>query len=195
MSNEYLEMMCEVMKMLYLRGLISSTGGNVSIKLDDNTIAVTPQGFSEYPKFMLRPEQISIIDMNGNHIRGWPPTTEVKLHIAVYRACKDCKAILHTHPLILPFLPPNVELPIDTELKYFLEPKICWVEELRPRTEDLAQATASKVKEGCNIIILQNHGLVTTGRTLMEAVERTEAVDLASKRFLILKLLSKYLSA
>jgi len=190
MEHEDLGMMCEVEKMLYLRGLISSTGGNVSIKLDDNTIAVTPRGFAEYPKYMLKPEHISIVDMDGNHIKGWPPTSEIKLHLAVYKTCKDCKAILHTHPLILPFLPPNTEIPIDTELKFFLEPKTCWVKELRPRTEDLAQAVASKVKEGCNIIILQNHGLVTTGRTLMEAVERTEATDIASKRFVIMKLLS-----
>jgi len=71
LSGESIERLCLAMRYLYVKGLITSLSGNVSIKLSDEKIAITP---SRMVKFLLKPEDISIVAMDGTHLAGPRPS-------------------------------------------------------------------------------------------------------------------------
>ena len=81
-------------KELYDQGLVKGSGGNLSIRLSDGTVLLTPTGF-----FLghMTPECISRCDMQGNLLSGNKPTKEVPLHLAVYRTRPNVHAVCHTH--------------------------------------------------------------------------------------------------
>lgn len=177
---------CEVMRYLYISGLISSLSGNVSIKLDGNRIAITPSGKI---KFLLRPEDISIVSINGQHLGGPKPSIEVEMHISAYSSCLDCRSVVHVHGLFSPVLAGVLDPVIDLELKAF-GVRICYVTELPPGSKELAKSVSKAISSGCNAVVLKNHGIVGVGRSLGEAVEVVEAVEKSFKRSLILRVLN-----
>ncbi|MEM5781406.1 MAG: class II aldolase/adducin family protein, partial [Lawsonibacter sp.] len=81
-------------KELYDQGLVKGSGGNLSIRLSDGTVLLTPTGF-----FLghMTEECISRCDMEGNLLGGNAPTKEVPLHLAVYRTRPNIRAVCHTH--------------------------------------------------------------------------------------------------
>ncbi|RLG76157.1 MAG: hypothetical protein DRO12_04685 [Thermoprotei archaeon] len=85
------------------------------------------------------------------------------------------------------------ELFLDTELKYILKPRIRFVKELIPRTVDLAKAVVEKVKEGCEIIYLEKHGVVTVSDNLGMALELAELAEIIAVRTLFHKILTERL--
>ncbi|MEM1608220.1 MAG: class II aldolase/adducin family protein [Ignisphaera sp.] len=80
---------------------------------------------------------------------------------------------------------------LDTELKYILKPRICLVKELIPRTTDLADAVAKKVAEGCEIIYLEGHGVVTVSDSLGMALELAELAEVIATRTVFHKIMLK----
>jgi len=180
-------LICKIFKALYFKGLITPLAGNASVRIDDK-IVITPSGKIKYD---LKPSDLAIVTLNGEHVSGPKPSSEVYMHLAVYRSCNWCKALVHIHGILTPFLDENLvkELLLDTELEYVLKPNICFVEKLRPGSLELAKAVASKIAKGCNIVILKYHGVVSVGRSLEEAVELAEAIELASLRTIMMKML------
>jgi L-fuculose-phosphate aldolase len=184
MESRLLEELCEVMRYAYVRGLISALTGNASVRLGPDQIAITPTG---KPKFLLRPEDISIVRLSGEAVRGPKPSSEVVMHLEIYRVCGSCSAVVHVHGVVAPVLAGMVEPYIDSELKvYGASP--CYVDELPPSSRELAEAVRVAVAGGCRVIVLKNHGLVGVGRNLWEALELVEAVENSFKRSLALYL-------
>ena len=185
---------CEALKLMYLKGLITPLTGNISVRLG-STILMTPSSFvpTIRLKYELTPSDLVEVDLNGNVIQGGKPTTELPMHLAIYRECDKCKAIVHIHGVYSPLLRSSwvSELFLDTELKYILKPKVCFTEELIPRTNELAEAVVSKVKGGCEIVYLEGHGVVTVSDNLGMALELAELAEVIAMRTVIKKLLER----
>src|SRR6202158_4422739 len=81
---------------MYERGWLAANDGNITIRLDDQRILATPTGVC---KGQMRPEELLICDNDGNKIRGERErTTEMAMHIAIYRVRPDIHAVVHAHP-------------------------------------------------------------------------------------------------
>jgi ribulose-5-phosphate 4-epimerase/fuculose-1-phosphate aldolase len=83
-------------KLLHRAGFMPGTSGNLSVRLDDERLLVTPTGSS---KFMLRSSDIVIVDLMGRHLSGPKrATSELTMHLAVYEQRNDVAAVVHSHP-------------------------------------------------------------------------------------------------
>ncbi|MEM3959896.1 MAG: class II aldolase/adducin family protein [Ignisphaera sp.] len=184
---------CEALRMMYLKGLITPLTGNISVRVDEKTIVMTPSAFvpTIRLKYELKPEDLVEVDIEGNVISGGKPTTELPMHLAIYRSCSKCKAVVHIHGVYSPLISEKdmEDLFLDTELKYILKPRICLVKELIPRTTDLADAVARKVAEGCEIIYLERHGVVSVSDNIGMALELAELAEVIATRTIFYKLI------
>lgn len=173
-----IELASEVVKYARLvseAGFTKGTWGNISLRQDEY-IYITPSG---YPYDILKPEDITVVNLEGEKLYGTlKPSSELPLHIEVYKRRNDVNAIIHTHPiystvisLIAKELPPIVEdavMILGTRLKvsdYAL-----------PGTWDLAKNTVKALGEN-NCVFLKNHGLVCVGENLQEAFIATQVAE------------------
>jgi Ribulose-5-phosphate 4-epimerase and related epimerases and aldolases len=181
---------CEALKLMYLKGLITPLTGNISVRIGD-TILITPSSFipTIRLKYELKPEDLVEVDIKGNIIKGGRPTTELPMHLEIYRSCEKCNAIVHIHGIYSPLLSSGDELFLDTELKYILKPKICFVDEYTPRTHELAKAVTQKIAEECEIVYLKRHGVVTISDNLGMALELAELAEVIATRTVVSKLI------
>ena len=101
MQNEYeiKKEMCEIGRRVYNRGMVAANDGNFSVKLNDHEFLCTPTGVS---KGFMTPEYICKVDENGNVLqanKGFRPSSEIKMHMRVYRERPDVQSVVHAHPL------------------------------------------------------------------------------------------------
>ena len=86
----------DFMKRLCISDLTTSLGGNISLKISDDRILITP---SSIDKAELKEDEIVELDMNGNVMKGKnKPSMEFMMHLTVYQKRPDIKAIIHAHP-------------------------------------------------------------------------------------------------
>ena len=87
---------CKVLRLIYERGLISGGDGNVSVRLrDQSLVLLTPKGRH---KGLLSPEDLSLVSLDGCLISGPPSSSELHLHLEIYKKFSDVGAIVHAHP-------------------------------------------------------------------------------------------------
>ena len=101
MQNEYeiKKEMCEIGRRVYNRGMVAANDGNFSVKLNDHEFLCTPTGVS---KGFMTPEYICKVDENGNVLqanKGFRPSSEIKMHMRVYRERPDVQSVVHAHPI------------------------------------------------------------------------------------------------
>lgn len=189
--NDFLKEREEVayfMRRLYQQKLTTTSGGNVSLRIDDKNILITP---SQLDKARLKADQIGIVDIERNnktpHLKL---SMETGMHLAVFKARKDAKAIVHAHPVAAStFAVCNKEIncKLMGEARYVLG---------NPRkakyalmgTEKLAEVIAETAKI-TNVILLENHGILAIGKNLLEAFDRLEVLEAAAKTTLITEIL------
>lgn len=169
-------------QMMYERGLLSGFEGNLSVRLDDNRILITPSGLH---KGLLRPEQLLIVDAAGQVIgyatearRGLRPTSELPMHLEAYRRRPDVRAVVHAHPPITVALS-IAGIPMDTPLL----PEVIVLLGLIPTapytlaSSDEGALAIRDLIGGHDAIILQRHGTLTVGENLTQAFMRLETVE------------------
>jgi len=188
--NNYQKDIASVMKLLYLRGLVQIRGGNASIyDVDKSLIYISPSGF---PRYQIECEDVAIIDINGNIIKG-KPSSEWRMHLEIYKNINDARAIVHAHN---PFTITLGELDIKPKTELTTESKIrikcaTYVPKITPGTPELAKAVATALKESkCPTAILKGHGVVAySSESIYEALEIVEALEDLSKIQILLRLL------
>ena len=178
MNNEQRqrEALVQVVNELYAVGLITATGGNVSVRIPGTEqVLITP---SQLFKGDLRPDVLVRIDMNGHALDAGAlaPSSEWPIHCAVYQARPDVEAIVHAHApqatiLGLSGLP---FLPISTESAFLGDvPRVPFI---LPGTKELAQAVVEALGSGA-AVLMQNHGLLVAGSSLRRAANLVEVVE------------------
>jgi len=164
----------EICHRLYNRKYVVGRGGNVSIRMD-NMIYITPTGSV---LGLLSEEEISILDMEGNIIRG-SPTSEMKMHLGLYKNRRDIKGIIHTHsPYVIAFSVIDKEIDLITPESQLFIKKIGYVPHLKAGSEKLAEEVSKREED---VIVLKNHGVVCLGKDLLDAYVKTEVIEEVAK--------------
>ncbi len=176
--NEYKikEQICEIGRRLYAKGFAAANDGNITYRLNDKEILCTPTMVS---KGFMKPEDICKVDYNGKQLAGTRKrTSEVLLHLTVYKLNPAINAVVHCHPPhATAFAVAHEPIPkcVLPEVEVFLgEVPISKYE--TPGDQRFADTIAPFVKD-CNTILLANHGTVTFGPDLQNAYFNTEIID------------------
>ena len=173
----------EIGRRLYPLGFVPATDGNISARLDGNTVLITPSGMA---KGALTPEAITKIDIEGRLISGKKPSSEYLLHLCFYKNRPDVMAVIHAHPPLATGLASAgvaLDRPLTSEIVVTLG-KVPLAEYATPGTAEVTDSIAGLVKEH-NAIMLANHGVVTCGPDLETAFHRMETVEQAAKITLV----------
>jgi L-fuculose-phosphate aldolase len=172
--------LCEVGRRLWMQGLVAATDGNFSVRLTGEHLLATPTGVS---KGFMSPDQIVKIDLTGQPIEGFTrPSSEIRMHLAIYAARSDVCGIVHGHPpTATGFAAARQTVPTEilTEAACFLGP-VAVAGYATPGTDELAETLAPHMR-GHNLFLLANHGAVAVGRDLLEACYRMESLEQCAK--------------
>jgi L-fuculose-phosphate aldolase len=175
------EKIVKASKELYEHGLVRGTSGNISARIPGtDTFLIKPSG--GYMK-LLKPEELVLVDVEGNKIRGESNVSmETPIHAAIYRARKDVQAVVHTHaPTATAFGIARKEiLPLQIEMFMLLPRGVPIVPFELPGSKALAEAVRKKIMD-YDAVVLENHGIVTVGSTIEAACNLNEMVEEAAK--------------
>lgn len=180
------EQMCDIGRRIWLKGFCAGNEGNHSYRIGENRVLCTPTGIS---KGNLKPDDICTVDLEGKQVAGkLKRTSEILLHLAIYKARPDIKAVVHSHPPhATAFAIANVELPtcIHPEAEVFLG-AVKTAKYVTPGDTRLGESILPYVKDS-NAILLQNHGSVTFDKDLEGAYYKLEIVDAYARILLLAK--------
>jgi len=169
--------------------LTVGTWGNISCRVPgENYIAITPTGMC-YDSLV--PEDIVVLDLSGKIINGTrKPSVEVPLHLAIYNAREDVKAIVHTHSAYATAMAvARKQIPGSVEdLVQIVGGNVRVNEYALPGTEQLGINTV-KAMEGRNAVLLANHGMLGAGRDLDEAFRVCQVVEKSAQVTLLAQLM------
>lgn len=193
MYNEtYLRLqIVNVGKKLAERFFVASNDGNISARINDNEILITPTGIN---KGEVVPDQIIKIDLDGNVIEGHMKiTSEFKMHLVTYKKRPDVKAIVHAHPpAATAFAVSDVKLdePLILPEALFGLGKVGYCKYGTPSTREVSDSVKEEVPYS-DTLLLANHGALTLGENLMQAYYRMENLEMVSRITLATKILGK----
>lgn len=160
-------------------GLVAGAGGNISAR-DEDRVWMKPSGIAMDE---MLPKDLCEIDLEtGRQVSGTNrPTSEVSMHLAVYRARPDVGAVLHTHsPWASGVISAGVEMkPMFAEFVCDLG-RVGKLDYITPTTAKLAEAMAHKIRE-CDTVFMVNHGVLAVGLSVREAFYRVAVVEDAAK--------------
>jgi len=167
---------CAVGKKLWLRQFVDGNGGNISYRIGPNEVLCTPTLVSKYD---LTPEDLCLVDLEGNQIAGTRPrTSELLLHLEIYKAVPEAKSVVHCHPphatayAITGRVPPNMVIP---EFEVFVG-KVAISPYETPGTQTFAETVLPYVKQH-NTVLLSNHGIVCWADTVTHAEWYAEVLE------------------
>jgi L-fuculose-phosphate aldolase len=181
----------EAGKRLRDRFFVAANDGNISARLSDNELLITPTTVN---KGDVSVDQILKIDLQGNVISGSKrPSSETKMHLAVYKARPDVLAIVHAHPpAATGFAACHIRLDTDVILPevVFGLGKVGFAEYGTPSTEEIPNAVEKEIP-GCDAMLLSNHGALTLGSDVMQAYYRMEVLEMYARVRLVTKILGE----
>ena len=175
-EREYRQDIVEVGRLVYQKGWVAANDGNISIRLDQESILCTPTGVS---KGMMHPDDLITVDYEGNKILGrLERTSEIAMHLTIYKMRPDIQAVVHAHP------------PVSTgfataglSLSKALLPEVViglgcvpLAEYGLPGTPELTEPMLPLIPK-YDAILLANHGAVSYGKDVKQAFFRMETVE------------------
>ena len=175
---EIKQQICEIGKRIYDKGMVAANDGNISVKLNDNEFLCTPTGVS---KGFMTPEYICKVDADGNVLEaneGFKPSSEIKMHMRVYKERPDVKSVVHAHPLYATgFAIAGIPLvkPIMPEAVISLG-HVPIAKYGTPSTEEIPDAV-SRYLQSYDAVLLENHGALTYSDSLLSAYHKMESVE------------------
>lgn len=172
------------MRRLYRHGLTTTSGGNISVKVTDNIIAITP---SATDKGEMKWKQVGLMNLLGENLTpDLKPSIEFALHINIHKRNRQLSAIIHAHPLFATSFT-AMKGTINTSLTAEAR-AICGEPHFVPYalmgTSELADIVAEH-STGADILLLENHGVITTGISLLQAFDKLEVLENAAKMTII----------
>ena len=170
--------MCEIGKRVYNRGMVAANDGNFSVKLSENEFLCTPTGVS---KGFMTPEYICKVDAEGNVIEaneGFKPSSEIKMHMRVYKEREDVKAVVHAHPMYATTfavcgLPLTEPIMPEAVLSLGTVPLSKYG---TPSTMEIPDAV-SEYLPYYDAVLLENHGALSYADSLMGAYHKMESLE------------------
>jgi L-fuculose-phosphate aldolase len=180
----------EAGRRLYARAYVASNDGNISARLDDHRLITTPKSVS---KGFMTPDMMVIVDLEGKKVAGdRDPSTELPMHLEVYRNRPDVNAVVHAHPpLATGFAVAGIPL-----TRAVLAEVITTLGSIpiaaygTPSTAELPEAVRKYIKAHDGML-LANHGAVTCGPDVMAAYYKMETIEHFAKISLVARLLGR----
>lgn len=172
--------LCEVGKLCYQRNFIVGADGNLSARMSDGTILITPAGAM---KGFLEPHHMAHIDLDGNVLDDGPKcSTETGIHLVCYRERPEMKAMVHAHPphaVALTVAGVDLQMPIIPEIIVTLG-GIPTAPFGTPGTPELPE-TIREIIRCSDTVIMKNHGSVCVGANLLDAFKKLDMLEHTAK--------------
>ena len=168
------------MERIYRYRMTTTSGGNLSIRDASQAIWISP---ARVDKGNLTRDDVVCVHVDGSVDGKHPPSSEFPFHQAIYAARPDLQAIVHAHPVALVAFSICGQAP-NTHLfhqAHSVSGKVGFAPYALPGSEQLGANIAASFSEGCDSVILENHGVVVGGESLSHAFERFEAFEFAAK--------------
>ena len=180
----------EVGRRMYARGYTASNDGNISVRLGSDRLLMTPKSVC---KGFMTPDMMCVTDLEGRKLQGdRDPSSEMLMHLEVYRQRPDVHAVVHAHPPIATGFA-VAGIPLDravlAEVLTTLG-SIPIAEYATPSTKELAEAVRKYIKAHDGML-LANHGALTSGADLYAAYYKMETIEHFGKISLVARLLGR----
>lgn len=178
-SKKAIKDVIAVAKRLDQKNLLNAIEGNISVR-DGDLIYITPSGKN---KAFLTEDMIAILDLNGNQVGGkCKASSEYKLHLNAYKVRPDIKGVVHAHP---PYLTAHALCKKPIESNAYPEMIIVFgsIEVAsygRPGTHDIYREVGPILQKE-NIVLLENHGAMSVGQSVFDAMNLLEAAEASAK--------------
>ena len=181
------QQICDIGRRVYAKGFAAANDGNISVRLNNREVLCTP---TMVCKGLLKCEDLCIVDYDGKQLRGTRKrSSEILLHLAVYRHNPEVQAVVHCHPPhATAFAVAREPIPqcILPEIEVFMG-EVPFAPYETPGGQAFGDVVLPFVKPATNTIILSNHGTVSFGKTLEEAYWKTEILDAYCRILLLSK--------
>lgn len=178
----------EVGRRLYARGYTASNDGNISVRLDAGRLLMTPKSVC---KGFMTADMMVVTDLEGKKISGdRDPSSEMQMHLEVYRQRPEAQAVVHAHPPIATGFA-VAGIPLDRAVLAEVITTLGSVpiaEYATPSTKELPEAVRKYVKAHDGML-LANHGALTIGSDLFAAYYKMETIEHFAKISLVARLL------
>lgn len=174
------------------QGLVRSSDGNISVRLDDDRFLVTPSGIY---KMAMEPDDPVVVNGAGETLSAkddLKPTSELGMHLEVYRQRPDVRAVIHAHPPYATALTiAGIPFPTDYVPEVLVGlGAVPTAEYATPGTPALGESIRELIKTH-NSILLSNHGALTVGKTIEEALITMERLEHAAYTYYIARMLGE----
>ncbi|HWR43978.1 class II aldolase/adducin family protein [Sporomusa sp.] len=182
LENVIKQQICQIGKRMYDSGFVAANDGNITVKLSGSEIITTPTGVS---KGFMTPEMMIKVDMEGNILVAndrWRPSSELKMHLRVYKDRPDVEAVVHAHPpyattFAIARIPLNKPLIAEAIVALGCVPV---AEYGTPSTNEIPEAVAGYLEQ-FDAVLLANHGALAWGADLVNAYHKLESVEFYAK--------------
>ncbi|HJQ34275.1 MAG TPA: class II aldolase/adducin family protein [Pyrinomonadaceae bacterium] len=174
-------------KLMYERSYVVSSDGNISVRLDDGRVVATP---TQTGKGRMTEDGLAVTDSEGKPLNDRRASSELAMHLLIYREREDVRAVCHAHP-------PNgsafavaglaIDRPILSEVILTLG-CVPLAEYGTPSTEELTEAMRPLVKNH-NALLMANHGAVAYGADVWQAFDRLETLEHTAKIAILARIL------
>jgi L-fuculose-phosphate aldolase len=167
----------EVCRLMHQRGYIAAGDGNVSVRIGERRLLVTPSGAR---KGFLRPEDLVVCDLEGKPVRSETrrPSSELLMHTLIYAERPDVNAVVHAHPpTAIAHTIAGILLSDPLMPEAFCElGEIVTVPYTTPTTSEVPGELRKHI--GCHVaLMMERHGSITIGATLAKAYDRLEVLE------------------
>ena len=180
----------EIGRRMHERGYVASNDGNISVRLDGSRVLTTPKGVS---KGFMTPDMMVVTDLSGKKLAGdRDASSELLMHLAVYRSRPDVDAVVHAHPPVATGFA-VAGIPLDRAV---LAEVITTLGSIpiadygTPSTTELADAVARFIKTHDGLL-LANHGALTVAKELFAAYYKMETIEHFARISLVARLLGR----